>query len=254
MHRSLPSCRDRGGVERTRGPCACPGCPFPYSRGRPILLIPEFGRQRSSVIRKIGLVSLCPVGIAKNKTLHHFIPQILVKLFPLEHLWLQRVVQNRVANESQVCFVTKNMIVESLLPELSPTNHLSAFVLPNPTHAGNRLIHAHHVTYCWPWNLLEGRDQMEDAVDVIRHHDKRLERQVRLTCRQWLPRFYKDVTQCRPSEKWLALPGTDGNEISARLAVVVPFQTASTAVMLFRILSHCFPLEARIRPPSEHLI
>src|SRR5260221_7873766 len=34
---------------------------------------------RSSVIRKIGSVSLCPVGIAKNKTLHHFIPQILVR-------------------------------------------------------------------------------------------------------------------------------------------------------------------------------
>jgi hypothetical protein len=29
-------------------------------------------------------------------------------------------VQNIVANESQVCFVTNNMIVESLLPEMSP--------------------------------------------------------------------------------------------------------------------------------------
>ncbi len=63
-------------------------------------LIPEFGCQSSSVIRKIGSVSLCPVGIAKNKTLHHFIPQILVKIFPLENLWLQRVVQNIVADES----------------------------------------------------------------------------------------------------------------------------------------------------------
>jgi len=31
---------------------------------------------------------LCLVGIIKNKTLHHFIPQILIKVFALENLWL----------------------------------------------------------------------------------------------------------------------------------------------------------------------
>src|SRR5258707_12447849 len=85
---------------------------------------------------------------------------------------------------------------------------------------------------------------MEDAVDVIRHNDKRIERQVRITCRQLLPRFYKYVTECRPIEKWLALPGTDGHEISARLAVVVPFQTERTAGMVFWINFHPFPLLA----------
>ena len=46
---------------------------------------------------------------------------------------------------------------------------------------------------------------MEDAVDVIWHNDKRIERQVSKTCRQLLPRFYKYVTEFRPIEKWLAL-------------------------------------------------
>src|SRR5258708_11091556 len=91
---------------------------------------------------------------------------------------------------------------------------------------------------------------MEDAVDVIRHNDKRIERQVRITCRQLLPRFYKYVTECRPIEKWLALPGTDGHEISARLAVVVPFQTERTAVILFRIISHPFPPLAPTSPST----
>lgn len=91
---------------------------------------------------------------------------------------------------------------------------------------------------------------MKDAVDVIRHHDKGIERQVRIPCWQLLPHVYKDVTEDRPLEKGLALPGTDGHEISARLAVVVPFQAHSTAVMLLRIISHGFPLEARIRLQS----
>src|SRR5258707_13751731 len=91
---------------------------------------------------------------------------------------------------------------------------------------------------------------MEDAVDVIRHNDKRIERQVRITCRQLLPRFYKYVTECRPIEKWLALPGTDGHEISARLAVVVPFQTERTAVRLFSSIYHHFPLLGPISPRS----
>jgi hypothetical protein len=58
------------------------------------------GDASTSVIRKTGSVSLYPVGIARNKTLHHFIPHILVKIFPLENLWLQWVMQNIVANES----------------------------------------------------------------------------------------------------------------------------------------------------------
>src|SRR5260370_24735676 len=94
---------------------------------------------------------------------------------------------------------------------------------------------------------------MEDAVDVIRHNDKRIERQVRITCRQLLPRFYKYLTEGRPIEKWLALPGTDGHEISARLAVVVPFQTNRTAAVIFQIKSHAFSLDGPIRPPSYPL-
>ena len=65
---------------------------------------------------------------------------------------------------------------------------------------------------------------MEDAVDVIWHNDKCIERQVSKTCRQLLLRFYKYGTEFRPIEKWLALPGTDGYEISAWLAVVVSVQ------------------------------
>src|SRR5260370_21533808 len=94
---------------------------------------------------------------------------------------------------------------------------------------------------------------MEDAVDVIRHNDKRIERQVRITCRQLLPRFYKYVTECRPIETWLALPGTDGHEISARLAVVVPFQTARTAVELFRLTLQPFAPAASMLPLSTDM-
>lgn len=88
----------------------------------------------------------CLAGIAKNKTLHHFVPPILVKIFPLEHLRLQRVMQHIVANEPQFCFIPNDMIVESLLPQMSPTRPISAFVILNPSHAGNRLIHPHNVT------------------------------------------------------------------------------------------------------------
>src|SRR6185312_7996918 len=95
---------------------------------------------------------------------------------------------------------------------------------------------------------------MEDAVDVIRHDDKRIESQVRITCRQLLPRFYKYVTEFRSIEKWLALPGTDGYEISAWLAVVVSFQTDRTTVMLFRIISHCFISPFRSKFALNHSI
>src|SRR5260370_12393734 len=93
---------------------------------------------------------------------------------------------------------------------------------------------------------------MEDAVDVIRHNDKRIERQVRITCRQLLPCFYKYVTECRPIEKWLALPGTDGHEISAWLAVVVPFQTKRTAVQFFSINTHHLPRSPPIPSLFSH--
>src|SRR6266550_4392894 len=95
---------------------------------------------------------------------------------------------------------------------------------------------------------------MEDAVDVIWHNDKRIERQVSKTCRQLLPRFYKYVTEFRPIEKWLALPGTDGHEIGAWLAVVIPFQTDRMAMMLFRIISHRFISPLRLEFAFHHSI
>src|SRR5438046_260010 len=101
-----------GGVGWLRGPGACPGGNtmrqgfvrhegrIPTRTGTRPPVPTGRGDASTPVIRKVGSVSLYPVGIARNKTLYHFIPHILVKIFPLENIWLQWVMQNIVANES----------------------------------------------------------------------------------------------------------------------------------------------------------
>src|SRR5260370_1089387 len=88
------------------------------------------------------------IRIAENKTLHNLVPQIFVKVFPLKNLWLQRVMQNILANERQVLFIADHVIVESFLPEMPGTGHTSVFIEANPIEAGDGFVNAHDVAEC----------------------------------------------------------------------------------------------------------
>src|SRR2546421_8706480 len=105
------------------------------------------------------------------------------------------------------------------LPQQTRPENIMGFDVVEPVDSSNRFECSNDLTE--GWRLVVGDMETQDAVNVVWHNDKLVERHTRKTFRKACPGLLKDDMKLAHLKDWLMMGCTDSHEITGCPTVIV---------------------------------
>src|SRR5437763_15568650 len=105
------------------------------------------------------------------------------------------------------------------LPQQTGPGNSVGFEVVEPGNGGNRFVCSYDLTE--GWCLVVGDMEMQDAVNMVWHDDKLVERHARKAFRKACPGLLKDDMKLAHLKDWLMMGCTDSHEITGCPTVIV---------------------------------